>query len=154
VPDRIGFHEIKPGIWAGLHAHISPEADLRPPCWVGENVYVGAGAIIGPNAILETSSFIDRGAEIAHSIVCTETFVGEFMRINHSIALGDTLVDWKLGSTVKVPDDFLLCSLSLHKPAGKGDGLFTQLAAALALLLSVCVDWLPMLRRSARDVLK
>src|SRR5206468_1109938 len=45
--DRIGVHEVQPGVWAGLRTRISPLATLRPPCWLGANVYVGPQATIG-----------------------------------------------------------------------------------------------------------
>jgi NDP-sugar pyrophosphorylase family protein len=154
VPDCIGLHEIKPQVWVGLHAHISTEAELRAPCWIGENVYVGPGAIIGPGAIVERNSFVERGAEIAQSVVGAETFVGEFTQVRHSIALGNTLVDWKHGSMVKVPDDFLMCSLAERKPSSKATGFFYRPAAALFLLLSRVTDWLLFLRRSVRDEVK
>jgi len=34
-PLRVGLHEVQPGVWAGLHTHIAPSAQLQPPCWLG-----------------------------------------------------------------------------------------------------------------------
>ncbi len=146
TPDRIGLHEIKPGVWVGLHAHISPEAKLHAPCWIGENVFVGAGASIGPAAILENNSFVERGVEVFHGVVGAETFVGGFTDIHNSLALGNTLVNWQLGSTVKVPDDFLLCSLARRGPVFKSINFFSRLVAMLTLLLTLPVALLPMLK--------
>src|SRR5205823_720706 len=60
--DRIGVHELQPGIWVGLHSHIAPDALWRSPCWIGENVHVSSGAVIGPNAVLENNTFVDQRA--------------------------------------------------------------------------------------------
>ncbi len=152
APDRIGVHEIKPGVWAGLHSRISPEAKLHAPCWIGENVFVSAGAIVGPEAVLENHSFVERGAEISHSIVGAETFAGEFTGIHNSIALGNTLVNWPLGSTVKVPDDFLLCSLTRREPVFQSINVFSRLIAAAVLLLTLPLALLPMLKSKFRGL--
>src|ERR1043165_1116110 len=75
-PDRIGVREVQPGIWVGLRSRISRTAELKAPCWIGRNVIVDDGAIVGPSAILDDRVFVSKKAEISHSIVAPETFVG------------------------------------------------------------------------------
>src|ERR1043166_870702 len=111
TPERIGVHELRPGIWVGMHVHISPAAELRAPCWLGDHAYVGSDSVIGPRAVLEHAAFVEGQAEISDSVIGPETFVGKFTEVGHSIAWGSTLVDWKSDSCIKVPDAFLLCSL-------------------------------------------
>jgi len=111
TPDRIGVHEVKPGVWIGLHTRVAPSAQFIAPCWIGEYSWVGAGAIIGPNVALENKVFVSRGAEISESYVGPDTFVGQFTEIHNSIAWGNTLINWERDSSVKVRDEFLLCSL-------------------------------------------
>jgi NDP-sugar pyrophosphorylase family protein len=111
TPDRIGVRELKPGVWIGLHAHVAPGAKLLAPCWIGERAWIEDGAVIGPNAVLETEVFIARGAEVSQSQIGPKTFVGHFTEIRNSIALGSTLINWERDSCLKVPDEFLLCSL-------------------------------------------
>lgn len=110
TPDRIGVQELKAGVWGGLNAHVAADAQLVAPCWIGEGVRIEAGAIVGPNAVLEREVFVGRGAEVSHSVIGPETLVGQFTEICHSIACGSMLVNWKRGSCVKVPDEFLLCA--------------------------------------------
>jgi len=152
TPDRIGVREIKRGVWAGLHAHISPEAELRAPCWIGENVFVGAHAIVGPDAVLENNSFVESGAEISNSVVGAETFAGEFTEIHDSIALGNTLVNWELGSTIKVSDAFLLCPLANREPVFKSINFFSRFSAVLVLLLTLPFALIPILRAKFRGL--
>src|SRR5438132_1635125 len=45
TPERIGMHELKPGVWVGMHVHISPNAELLAPCWLGDHVYVGNDSV-------------------------------------------------------------------------------------------------------------
>jgi NDP-sugar pyrophosphorylase family protein len=109
--DRVGFSEVRPGVWTGCHSHVSPHAVIRPPCWIGQHVFVGAGAVIGPGAVIEDGSFVEPGAELAESWIGPDTFVGQFARIAGSLAWGSSLVNWESGSTVQIADAFLLCAL-------------------------------------------
>jgi NDP-sugar pyrophosphorylase family protein len=115
TPERIG-RILKLGVWAGLRTRIAPTAELHAPVFIGDNVRIGDGAIVGPNAVIEEKSFIEPGAKIADSHIGAETFVGAHTDIENSIALGNTLINWKYNSVIKVPDEFLLCSIV--KPHG------------------------------------
>jgi NDP-sugar pyrophosphorylase family protein len=111
TPDRAGVREIKSGVWVGLHGHISDDARLFAPCWVGDHVYVGPGAVVGPGAILENGAFIETKALIKSSVIGPSTFVGQYVQVTNSLAWGNTLVNWQTGLENKVSDAFLLCSL-------------------------------------------
>jgi len=116
--DRVGFREIQPGIWIGRHAHVSPEAKLCAPCWIGQHAFVGANCVIGPNAILEDRSFVEGGAEIENSAIGADTFVGKLAALRQSFAWGNTLVSWKTDSVTQITDAFLMCALR-RQPNGK-----------------------------------
>jgi len=149
-PDRIGLRQIKPGVWAGARTRLSPKAELRAPCWLGEEACVGDGAVVGPNVVLESKVFVERGAEISDSVVGPETFVGEFTEMRHSIACGSTLVNWRLDSTINVPDAFLLCSLGRRREAFDRAGMVGRLTAALVLLLTLPLVLLHVLKMKLR----
>ncbi len=111
TPDRTGVREQAPGVRVGRQCRIHPEAVLRAPCWIGEKVRIGAGAIIGPHAVIEDRSLVEPGAEVVRSIVGPETLVGENTEVTDSLAFGSTLINWRDGSSLHVPDEFLLCAL-------------------------------------------
>lgn len=111
TPDRTGIKEIAPGVRVGRQTYIPADAVLRAPCWIGEKVRLGAGVIIGPDAVVENRSVIDEGAEVVRSIVAPETMVGENTEVTDSLAIGSTLINWRDGSCLHVPEEFLLCSL-------------------------------------------
>jgi NDP-sugar pyrophosphorylase family protein len=111
TPDRVGLHQLRPGIWADRLTHISTTAQLRPPCWIGRGAFVGAGAVLGPHTIIEDGAFIEPNTEIVGSCIAANTFVGQAARISNSIALGSILVDRSTNSAITVPDSFLLCAL-------------------------------------------
>lgn len=117
TPDRVGVRQIAPCVWAGRHARIGKGAQLRGPCWVGNNVVIGEGAVLGPNAIIEDRAFIEPAAEIVGSCVAADTFVGCGARLANSLASGSTLLALPGGTAVEVPDAFLLCSLRQSRPA-------------------------------------
>lgn len=112
---RIGLKQLSPGIWVGRRAVISREAKLIAPCWIGDNVRIERGAVVGPFAFLEDQVVADVACEINHSWVGPDTFVGELTKVENSLAWGSSLVNWKSGSHLLVPDSFLMCSLSRQK---------------------------------------
>jgi NDP-sugar pyrophosphorylase family protein len=116
TPDRVGIKELMPGLYADVRAHISADAKLQAPCWLGKNVYVGAGASVGPMTIVEDGSFIESGALVSNSFVGPDTFVGKLAELSESFAQGDTLVNLRTGSVAKVPDNFLLSALRQPRP--------------------------------------
>jgi hypothetical protein len=128
TPDRVGMRELRPGIWVGLHAHISRDAQLCPPCWLGDHTYVGSGAVIGPRTVLENGAFVEAKAEIKNSVISPSTFVGQYLQIANSLVWGNTLVDWQTGLESKVPDAFLLCALNVRHPGVKGIPLLDRVA--------------------------
>jgi len=110
-PERVGPRELRDGVWADLHARISPKAELHAPCWLGKNVVVGAHAVIGPRTIVEDRAFIEPGAVVVHSFVGPDTFVGRDTELRQSVAWGDLLINWSTESVTRVPDSFIMCSL-------------------------------------------
>ena len=136
TPDRIGAHQVQPGAWVGLHAQISPTAQLRAPCWIGERAVICDGATVGPHAIIEDRAVIEQGALVARSAIGPETFVGQHICVQHSLASGSTLLDWQNGSCLQVPDAFFLCSLNQRDFAATTPGLTSRMFAALAMLVT------------------
>jgi len=127
TPDRVGVKEQMPGVYTDLRAHVSHDAKLHAPCWLGKNVYVGAGATVGPMSIVEDGSFIESGALVSHSFVGPNTFVGKLAELYESFASGDSLVNLKTSSVTKVPDNFLLSALRQPR-APQDTGFFERLA--------------------------
>ena len=118
TPDRVGMRQVRPGIWTGSSARISPQALLHAPCWVGPYAVVGPRAILGPGTMVEDGAVIEGSAEIVASWIAPRTFVGRLVRVSQSIAWGNQLVNWQTGSVTSVPDPFVLSSLAHACPTG------------------------------------
>ncbi|HEY1109064.1 MAG TPA: sugar transferase, partial [Opitutaceae bacterium] len=134
TPTRIGMHEVQPGVWVGLHAQIAPTAQLHAPCWIGEGALIGAHAVVGPKAVVENHAIVEEGARAVESIIGPETFVGEMISVQHSIAQGSMLINWQTDSCLHVPDAFFLCSLSERDFATSRGSVAGRLLAGFAMI--------------------
>lgn len=121
TPSRVRVSQVRPGIWIGSRAQVSPTSELIAPCWIGDRASIEAGAVVGPGAIIEDRSVAGTTARIAHSWVGPDTFVGRMTSVSNSIAWGSTLIDWRTDSVLHVPDPFLLSSLSKSRIAATTD---------------------------------
>jgi len=128
TPDRVGMSEVTSGVWIGAHSNISPEAQLKAPCWVGQHAIVGAGAIIGPEAIIEDGACIEAFAEVSSCWIGEKTFVGGLTHIHNALAWGNTLVHRQTGVTTVVPDRFVLSTLGSRRDCRR-TGLLSRLWA-------------------------
>ena len=136
---RIGTREIQPGVWVGLHARIDPMARLHAPCWIGEHTLVNAGAVIGPGAVLDDRVVVEEGARVRQSMVGPATFVGKMISVEDSLAQGSTIVNWKTGSCLQVPDAFFLCALNERRFAPAASNLPGRILAAAAMVITAPV---------------
>jgi len=112
TPARMRVSEIRPGIWVGRRAHVSPDAELIAPCWIGDQAFVEPGAIVGPGVILEDRSVVADDVRVSLSWIGPDTFVGPMTSVTSSLAWGSNLTNWRSDSSLRVPDPFLLCSLA------------------------------------------
>jgi len=134
--DRIGLREIRPKIWVGLGSRVSPLAQIKAPCWIGDQAVVEAGASIGPDAILEDRTMVAAEAQVSRSVVGPATFVGELTRIDHSFAQGASLIDWRNGSRLLVPDPTLLGPLAKPRSVAQAAGPVGRLLALMVMLVT------------------
>jgi len=121
TPARVRIKEVRPGVWVGSRARVSPSAELIAPCWVGDQAVVEVGATVGGGAILEDRSVVGARARVTQSWVGPDTSVGPMTSVANSLAWGSTLIDWRTDSTLRVPDPFLLCSLAKPRLAATTD---------------------------------
>jgi hypothetical protein len=152
TPDRLGVREIKPGVWVGLNARIASSAQLHAPCWIGDQVSVGPRANVGPMAIVERRAIIETDATISHSVVGEDTLVGKFIELHNSIALGNTLTNWKLNSSITVSDAFLLSSLVRRPSTFRAVGAISRFTAAAVLLASLPFGLFHIVRSALRGL--
>lgn len=62
--------------YASAHAHISPDAHIEGPVWIGPGCVVRADAHIGPHVNLTANVVVDKQAVLANAVALPETVVG------------------------------------------------------------------------------
>lgn len=134
--DPHGLQEWKPGIMVGIRTRIDETATIHAPCWIGEGVTIGPGATIGPDTVIESHSIVADQAIIRDSWIWNETFVGELTEVNRSFVNGSIILNWRTGSQVIAPDDFLLCSLRKRQPIHKPASVLGRMLALAVLALT------------------
>ncbi|HEY3755942.1 MAG TPA: hypothetical protein VGL42_07315 [Opitutaceae bacterium] len=134
TPARVRMNEIRPGVWVSRRARVHPSAQLNAPCWVGDQAYVGRGAVVGPGAVIEDRAVVEQGATVIQSVVTPDTYVGKLTAVANSLAMGQTLINWKSGSSLRVPDPFLMTSLA-RKPKATARRARQAVGAALGAFL-------------------
>jgi hypothetical protein len=149
--NQLGAKEVKPGVWVGLRARVSPSAELRAPCWIGANAIVGPHSIIGPMAVLEDRVMVEPAVEITNSTISPETFVGELTEVRDSLANGNILINWRTTSCVRVPDSFLMCSLGERNARLRPSNWLGRAAALFIMLFTLPIALVPFLRAKIRN---
>jgi NDP-sugar pyrophosphorylase family protein len=143
---RPACRQVLPGVWKHLHAQVHPDAILRAPCWIGDQVRVGAGCVIGPGTILEDRVYIDAHATVENSFIAPDVFVGEGLDVRDALVLGSTMIKHTTSTVLHVPDTHLICDMSLRTrtTVDASRDLLGRLAAILviAFTLPAVVAWL------------
>ncbi|MBL9127278.1 MAG: hypothetical protein JNL97_06515 [Verrucomicrobiales bacterium] len=134
--DRIGIRQPIPGAYVDARARLSPDAILRPPCWIGAHSWVGPRAVVGPDAVVEAHSYVDDAAEVVDSFVGPGTYVGALTEIRESVAWKRDLYKIPNGSAIQVPDDFLLGPVQTGFRGGQASSPAGRLLALLAIILT------------------
>lgn len=132
--DKVGMREFSPGVFIGLRVRMADSTKIKAPAWIGANVWLGPRTVAGPEAIIEDDVYVDDGAEIAHSVIGPQTYIGALTEVRQSLAWGRDLLNLGNGSVTEVTDHFLLGDLgAVTRP------VTSPLPARLAALLAVVI---------------
>lgn len=104
--------EVRPGIWWGDGAHVSPEARLVAPAYVGANSVIRAGALITRASNIERNCEVDMGTAVEDSSLLPETLAGPGLELISAIVDGSSLHDLRRHTHIDVEDQKLLGSIS------------------------------------------
>ena len=76
VQSDVDAFEVAPGVLVATGAELSPEADVRPPVYIGSFAKIEAGAVIGPYTVVGTNTLIRSRAVVDHCVIHPNVFVG------------------------------------------------------------------------------
>lgn len=106
---NINANEIQKGVWIGNGTMIEQDAQINPPCFIGENCRIGSKAIIdslcviGNNNVIEhgvsvkrsvlwNNDYIEHGSQIRGSIFCNKVNLKHYVHTYESTVIGDNCV--------------------------------------------------------------
>jgi mannose-1-phosphate guanylyltransferase/phosphomannomutase len=76
VRSPVEAFEVAAGVLVAKGAELSPDADVRPPVYVGPFAKIEAGAVIGPYTVVGTNTLIRARATVEHSVLHPNVYVG------------------------------------------------------------------------------
>jgi NDP-sugar pyrophosphorylase family protein len=115
-------------------AVISPNAIMVGPVLVGPGCVVSGAAQIGPHVILHNNVFVSNGAEIANSVILSNTYVDGRVTLDQTVVQGNSVQNLKWNvSTVLDQQDAMLAPL-FDSPSNR-----TPLRSRIVALLLLCV---------------
>jgi mannose-1-phosphate guanylyltransferase / phosphomannomutase len=82
--DVAGF-VLRPGVWLGKGAEVSPSARIEGPAIIGGNTHVGDGATLGSYCVLGQNVQVGDNATITRSVVHENTFLGDGVSIDGTV---------------------------------------------------------------------
>lgn len=126
---------IEPGIWVSRAVVLHPSVELRPPVFIGESCQIMEDAHLGPDVVIENQCIIDKKSSVMRSLICQHSYVGEGLEIYRSIVDQHTLLNLALGTSVNIPDDFILCHVASPVLRGRAMQCFESFLAFLILML-------------------
>ncbi|MRS12451.1 MAG: mannose-1-phosphate guanyltransferase [Actinobacteria bacterium] len=88
----------KDDVWVGPGADIDPSASIASKVVIGANTKVRAGAKLGPYTIIGDNCLVGADAEISHSIIWNDAFIGKNTQVNGAVLCRS--VDVRAGSRV------------------------------------------------------
>lgn len=97
--------EVKPGVWVGEGARISPSARILGPSYIGAHTKIRAGALIAGNTAIEQHCDVDCGTVVENSSILPRTYLGPGLHVTQSVVNGSRLIhlgrnlDVELGAT-------------------------------------------------------
>jgi NDP-sugar pyrophosphorylase family protein len=130
--------QVVPGVWVGRNHVIHPSVRIAAPicigdnCWIGQHAEISAGSVIGSNVV------IDAEATVAQSTILAQTYIGQFVNINHRIVHINKMIDPENGECSEVVDPFLIGAVRnlVHNQQRRSYSVAAIVAGILLLFLS------------------
>jgi hypothetical protein len=102
--------QIRPGVWADEGTQIRRGARIVGPAYLGRHCLIGESALITRYSNVESGSYIDYGTAIEDSSVLSNTYVGMWLDVRHSVAHANKLLHLERSVMIEISDPTLLRS--------------------------------------------
>lgn len=105
------------GIGRGCDIH--PQAQLKPPYWIGDYVSIGPRCIIGPGAVIGDGAMVGAGAKVANSHIGDGTYLGQETDLVDAVLEGATLLNLRHQARVDRLEAFIASGVTPQAKADK-----------------------------------
>lgn len=104
--------EIRPGVWVDDGAQIHKRARIVGPAYIGRESRVQEDTLITRYSNIESLCHIDYGTVIEDSTVLTNSYVGIWLDVSHTIVRGNKLLNLGRDVVLEISDSSMLRELS------------------------------------------
>jgi len=132
-------NEADPGIWLSRNVVLHPTALLYPPVYICDNCEIGDGVKLGPGAVVGTGCVLDTRSTVTNAVIFPGSYIGEELELSDVLVDKNHLINARMGTAVKVTDNFILGNLEEQHLRAVLARLGSQLLGALLLLLALPV---------------
>lgn len=85
VHSEVDAFEVATGVLVATGAELSPDADVRPPVYIGPFAKIEADAIVGPYTVVGTNALVRSRAVVDHTVLHPNVYVGNDADLRGSI---------------------------------------------------------------------
>jgi len=107
--------EVRPGIWYAAGSHVSRDARIVSPAFVGANSVIRKGALITRASNIERDCEVDVGTAVEDSTILPHTLAGPGLELISAIVDGGSLYDLRRLTHIDIEDDKILASVPASK---------------------------------------
>jgi NDP-sugar pyrophosphorylase family protein len=121
----------------GHHFHRGADTLLVGPMLIGHHVRINTRASLEGWNVVGNGVFIDKGAQIARSVVSKNTYIGAEVTVEDSIVCGKLFYNLEVGQWVQVADSFILSDTRDNEVISFLEAVWHRVAAVFCLVLFV-----------------
>ncbi len=119
----------------GHHFHRGTDTLLAGPTLIGHHVRINTRASLEGWSVVGDGVFIDKGAQIARSVISKNTYVGADVTVEDSIVCGKLFYNLEIGQWVQVADSFILSDTRDNEVISLLEAVWHRAAAFCCLVL-------------------
>ena len=125
------------GLTQGRNSKVSSRSLKVGIAFVGSHCEVHPTAELNHEVVISDQVIVDRYAKLTDTVVLPNTYVGELVNLNHSIARGSDLIRIDINTHIHITDAFLLADLRQTSLGNSLSPLLNRLGGLLLLVLSL-----------------
>lgn len=135
--DKQGLGTAESDIVLGHHFRRGADTLLAGPALIGHHVRINPRASLEGWNIVGDGVFIDKGAQVARSVVAENTYIGLDISVEDSIVSGRLFYNLQIGQWVEIADSFILSDTRENEALALLATIWERSVAAFCLLVSM-----------------